>query len=346
MSAHKSAESYSSSPESALSNAMPFLDGFRAIGIMMVVATHALEYTQLNSQARAVISFWVYSVAVSPFFITDGFLFARGQSGGEAFSAARYLAKSAKRLLIPWLVFSLLYALLRWAYECWGNPSAHLIVGESLFSILGAFYYSSFAAQLYFLLSLFLIRAIAPVTRYLLSLSRITVLVVFCGYVSAWYLTKMGAVELGIDPILLAFWGLQFYLLGVVLYLYHAEVVTYAHGLSAAALALLFAARAPSVALPVVPQFAYLLAVYFLIVALGSRERILAEVGRSTMGIYVLHAPVLIKVVSQIVALFLVPTGVTCYLVVSGGTLCLSLLLSKVLMFIPWSRRLNLISAR
>lgn len=148
---HKPVESCSPPVESALSNAVPFLDGFRAIGIVMVVATHAFEYTQLDSQARALLSFWVYAIAVPPFFIADGFLFARGQDGEKSFSAAHYIVKSGKRLLVPWLVFSLLYAALRLAYEYWGNPSAHIILGENVSTVVAGFYYSSFAGQLYFL---------------------------------------------------------------------------------------------------------------------------------------------------------------------------------------------------
>lgn len=151
---------------------------------------------------------------------------------------------------------------------------------------------------------------------------------------------------MGIDPVLLAFWGFQFYLLGVVPYLYHAQLVIRSRALFAVAFVALIMVRVPSAVVPVVPQYAYLMTVYFLFLALGARGWILAVVGRSTMGIYLLHAPVLIKGVSQVVAHLLVPTGVACYLVVSGATFVLALLLSKTLMVIPWSRRLHLISAR
>jgi len=151
---------------------------------------------------------------------------------------------------------------------------------------------------------------------------------------------------MGIDPVLLAFWGLQFYLLGVVLYLYHARLVIHSRALSAVALVALIVARAPSAVVPVVPQYAYLMTAYFLLMAFGARGGILAVVGRSTMGIYLLHAPVLIKGVTLVVAHLLVPTGVACFLVVSGGTFVLAWMLTKMLMVIPWSRRLNLISAR
>jgi len=105
----------------------------------MVVATHALAYTQLDSQARTLLACWVYSIAVPPFFIADGFLFAWGQGGEKSFSAVRYIVKSGTRLLVPWLVFSVFYATLRWAYEYWGNPSEHIILGENVSSVVAGF---------------------------------------------------------------------------------------------------------------------------------------------------------------------------------------------------------------
>jgi surface polysaccharide O-acyltransferase-like enzyme len=136
-----------------------FVDGFRAIAMFMVVGIHALGYAQLEPSTQTLIAFFVQTVAVPSFFLADGFLFWRRQRSEASFHYGRYIVRSAKRLLFPWVILSVFYAFMRAAFEYSGYLQEKVIIGRDMQDVLIAMYSSSIAPQMYFLLSLFFIRA-------------------------------------------------------------------------------------------------------------------------------------------------------------------------------------------
>ena len=163
-----------------------FLDGFRGYAIVMVVATHAMAYANLDPSMVSTISFWVQAVAVPPFFLADGFLFVQGIQRNPHVPYAAYCIRSARRLLLPWIFFSLLYLILRAGFEFVGHPPITFVLGHNLGEILSAVYYSSISAQLYFLPALFIIRIVSFATRYLIVLPSAGLIVFWLAYVYLW----------------------------------------------------------------------------------------------------------------------------------------------------------------
>ena len=70
------------------------------------------------------------------------------------------MLNSARRLLIPWVLFNLLYLVLRASLEYFGFFSQRIVIGSSWVEILRAVYHSQISEQMYFLLSLFFIRSL------------------------------------------------------------------------------------------------------------------------------------------------------------------------------------------
>ena len=141
-----------------------YLDSFRGLAIAMVVATHALGYSHLDQESEQLLGFLSRTIAVPVFFLVDGILFALGHQEQTTFDCAAYVRKSARRLLLPWVVFTVFYCALRIPFEYIDNSSAHVVYGQTWQEIALAAYLSSFSSQMYFLLSLFLIRAFSKVT--------------------------------------------------------------------------------------------------------------------------------------------------------------------------------------
>ena len=94
----------------------------------MVVATHALSYTAMDSDSE--VAFWVHTIAVPPFFLVDGYLFFDALQRPGAFSYKTYVFKSARRLLLPWFLLTCLYGLVRALFEWKGLLEARIIVGQ------------------------------------------------------------------------------------------------------------------------------------------------------------------------------------------------------------------------
>src|SRR5215467_5890109 len=131
-----------------------FLDALRGIAIIMVVGIHATAYSGLDTETKNfVLSF--FQMSVSAFFLADGYLlFFRG-AFEKKFDYLQYLQKSAKRLLIPWLVFTIVYLVLRGVFEYLGYLPRVVVVGHDIPEIVKGVYLSSVSSQMYFLLSLF-----------------------------------------------------------------------------------------------------------------------------------------------------------------------------------------------
>jgi fucose 4-O-acetylase-like acetyltransferase len=279
------------------------LDAFRGVMIVFVVFIHALPYLGLPAGHAWAEAFQriVTTIAVPGFFLADGMLFARTAGGAEWDPMAR-LARSARRLLWPWLLFALVYMGLRLAVEAAGLLPRLGPPMTSPVDVARAVWVSTYASGLYFLPSLFLVRAAAIALRPLLADGRVVAVVglvwpfVHKAFFEPAYL---GAVQpVGMDPILHAIWGFGFFALGWAMTAWrdrlNPAVVT------AAALALGAASFAP---LPAVVgaisfQLGYLLLVYGVLDALSGRGLNLTTavmLGRRTMGIYLLHAPLVMK---------------------------------------------------
>ncbi len=138
---------------------------------------------------------------------------------------AAYCIRSARRLLIPWICFSSLYLVLRAGFEFVGHPPITFVLGHNLGEILEAVYYSSISAQLYFLPALFMIRLLSFATRYLIVLPSAGLIFFWLAYVYLWQAMPIGDESSDrIDPVINALWGMQFYLLGMILSVYKARV--------------------------------------------------------------------------------------------------------------------------
>ena len=267
----------------------------------MVVAIHTFGYVRLPDGPTAdLLSLLVRTVAVPMFFLVDGFLFARGQQTSQAFDARLYVRRSARRLLLPWLVFSLLYLLLRWAYERLAHTDTQLLAGQGPAAWLEVLLLGRASEQLYFLPSLFAIRLLAAPMRALARRGGIarwlTFLAVACG-AGVLVPAYRSALPLpGYDPILYALWGLPFYLLGV------AATGIGRRGPVAlfTATAALLAARLGWPHLAWATQYAYLAALFLFFVCFDVTPAWLAAVGRRTLAIYLLHAPVIMRAVSLV----------------------------------------------
>ena len=316
-----------------LKHRIRFLDEFRGYAIIMVIATHALEYTPLNLEMKELMTFWVQAAAVPPFFLVDGYLFVDAVQRQDAFSYTGYMRKSARRLLLPWLVFTVFYGILRGYLEYTGVLQVRVILDRDFMEVLRAAYYSSISAQMYFLLSLFLIRALSFITKFVTAIRPILLVVLWVGYTVLWRTwVAMHGNESELDPMYHAAWGFQFYLLGMVLYVYRHRLDKYAWAYATAAALCLAGLKIVPVTSSFLAQYVFLLGLYFLFVALERHATILGRVGVFTMGMYLFHAPIVLKGVATVVPRFIQHSDLFQYVVVALFAVIISLILSKVWM--------------
>ena len=280
------------------------LDALRAVAMFLVVGIHAHSYAGLDAEASDTwLRFAVSAAGVPIFFLVDGFLFA-SRRASERFDHARYLAASARRLLVPWLIFSAIYLVARAAAESWQLVHERVVLGKSPLGVAACAYFSCAALQMYFLLSLFAIRCLAPLWHRLARAPAWASLAAFAaatwllrGLVLDAYEARFGART---DPLLLALWGLQFHLFGATLARHAAWLRRQRSPLLALAAVLVIAGRSGPISSPFVAQYAYLAALFLLFFGLEDVGRLLPRIGRETMGIYLLHTPVLMSAVTRL----------------------------------------------
>jgi surface polysaccharide O-acyltransferase-like enzyme len=314
-----------------------FLDGFRGYAIAMVVATHAIAYANLELSIVSVISFWVQAVAVPPFFLADGFLFVQRLQKNPHLLYAAYCIRSARRLLIPWICFSSLYLVLRAGFEFVGHPPITFVLGHNLGEILQAVYYSSISSQLYFLPALFIVRLLSFATRYLIALPSTGLIFFWFAYVYLWQAMPIGNESSDrIDPVINAMWGMQFYLLGMVLSVHKTRVEQRPFYYAAVSLICLLVVKIGAPAWAVMAQYAYLCCLFFAFVGLADKAYPFTMLGGLTMGIYLIHAPIILKFVSSAAAKVFDQSGLVRYLVISGGALLISMIVVKLCAGAAW----------
>jgi len=329
-------------------NRIQFLDSLRAIAIVMVVGQHALGYSQLSPEVQTTIMYW-FQIAVPIFFLVDGYLFSHRLEHTGKLDYCGYMQQSATRLVVPWLFFSLLYLMTRLAYEAFGHPPDQIVLGRDITYLLGVTWVGAPAVQLYFLLSLFFVRSLSFLTKYVQGVSPIVILVAVIGLNVLWSYTNgmtVAGFQIkanwggGQDPLLHAVWGLQYYLLGCALYASNPWLSRYAKVLTATVLAILVVLYYGEYSSPALTQYSYLCGFYLLLLAIGDRGRLLGGIGSSTMGIYLLHQPVVLKGASFATALVFDNTGLWCYLLVVIGTLACSIWITRLLMKLPHAHHL------
>ena len=313
------------------------LDTYRGLAIAMVVATHALGYTQLPANEQYRIAWMVQTIAVPAFFLVDGLLFGIRHGTEAAFNYRKYLVRSIYRLLIPWALFTLLYGLLRLLFELSGGAPSRILVGRRCEDWISAIYLSDFSSQMYFLLSLFLIRAAAPplhlLVQYGLEARGLAVLV----YLSVFHLLPLRTWFFpGLDPIYHALWGLQFYLIGLMIPLVSGILATRGIAISMITLGggILLSTLSDH---PVIPaQFLLLIGSYAAFASTTVPLRLLRTLGQHTMGIYLLHIPLVMKGMALIFSSILPPTSILFFLCLAFFSLAASLSLTKILLQLPF----------
>lgn len=327
---------------------LPFLDGLRAIAIAMVVGVHTLGYcNEIPAHQRDMLRFLVQAVSVPVFFLVDGYLLARTVAYSKKYSYLNYLRKSFFRLFVPWLAFTGAYTLARYAFETTGFLKEHLILGHTMSEVVIRSYSSVYAPQMYFLLSLFLIRFFAPVLeRVVLTGKTSIVLLSFFAYYAAYEVFKSLASERwiaqGQDPILHAFWGAQFFIAGIVVFKLlkklNPKTLTVPL-LIAFVLAFLMQRIFDSYHLRHLVQYLYVLTLFSFFASLSHLPAFLLTIGKNTMGIYLLHAPILLKFVSLILNR-IVPHPLLSFASVLLGTLLSSFFLVNIMNSTPYLNRL------
>jgi fucose 4-O-acetylase-like acetyltransferase len=321
------------------SNRLDYLDSFRGLAIAMVVATHALGYARLGPEDAQLIGFLSRTIAVPVFFLVDGLLYALRHQEHEAFSYAAYVRKSARRLLLPWFVFTLLYCALRIAFEYMDDTAARVVDGQSWRDILLAAYLSSFSSQMYFLLSLFIIRMLSKVTHLLTctgSLHRVVAAMLYIAIfhtlpLQSWFFS-------GLDPVYHAIWGMQFYLMGVALSRFTPLFTARGQWLSLITIGSGFLLASCLEGMLLYSQFLLLLGCYFLFFSNPKRFQFLSGLGRRSMGIYLLHIPLIMKALSFVLTRLLPPSTLVFFTLLTAATLCTSALLTGLILHHSFGR--------
>lgn len=313
----------------------------RAGGIVMVVIIHSMGYCgELYPFHREVIKFLVHTIAVPLFFLVDGYLMVHLYSSKKKFFYDKYLNKNFFRLMVPWIIFTVLYTFIRYLFECGGFLNERLIVGHSIPHIARSMYGSVYAQQMYFLFSLFIVRISIPFLFQVIKLGRFNILIIFCIYLVSYknvgeVLAPFLRIEGGQDPILHALWGGQFFLFGALLSLYetHLKNIYFWIILISIIIILLLKTLFVFDFGRYIIQYSYLIAYYCAFFILGDKIDF-TKVGKNTMGIYLLHVPVLIKVTS-IVVNGIVYSGLLSLFLVSSICLIISYNMTKFIGLIP-----------
>ncbi len=320
-----------------------FLDSCRAIAIVMVIGQHALGYSQLSPEIQTMFKYW-FQIAVPVFFLVDGYLFFYKLERIGKLDYSIYIGESARRLVGPWVFFSGLYLITRLVYEYFGHPLDYVVLGRDTVDLLVAVWVGTPAVQMYFLLSLFFVRSLAFATKHLRGIPPIFIFAAVWMMNGLWgFINGMtiGGFQLkaswsgGQDPLLHAIWGLQYYFLGCALYVSNSWLSKHAVLLAAGAATAFMAISFGEFGVPALAQYSYLCAFYLLFLAVGDRQKLLEEIGASTMGIYLIHQPIILRAISLAVALVFDNSEVWWYLLVVVGTLLCSMWISRLLVKVP-----------
>lgn len=280
---------------------LQFLDDLRAVGMIMVIGVHALGYAPPMPAAQfEVFRLFVHTVSVPVFFLVEGYLLAVRRPTPYAAD----VRKSARRLLGPWLLFTLAYAAFRLLAERLGLVDDIMLLGRGPRDLLLAGWASLYAPQLYFLVSLFLIRLLTPWLRCYARLQNHAAAVVVFVFVLAGVrglltlLTPWLSVPGGQEPLLHAVWGLQYVILGLLCQRAVSAGLNLRVALGLAvvvfATAVVFTER--TLLGRMLVQYSYLLLLFLVFAVVPLNSALLRWTGRNTMGLFLVHVPVVMKV--------------------------------------------------
>jgi fucose 4-O-acetylase-like acetyltransferase len=312
------------------------LDTLRGIAILMVVAIHAMPYSGLSEEIGASIRYFM-QIAVPAFFFVDGYLFGY-KAKQTLLSYPLYAKKSARRLLVPWLIFSLIYLLFRGGFEYLGYLPQKVVLGRDAYDIIKGLYLSTISSQMYFLLSLFIVRMLAALSNIARAPYRGVILI----FISSAILWDLSADWLksdkGFDPLVHAFWGLQYYLLGLCTFAYRETLIRQSSKLLTFLIVAYGLNKIVQLGFGWIDQYAQLLLVYVILIKTVQRENWLTNIGRLTMGIYILHIPVIMKGVSIVVATTGSDQPILNFAVITIVTAFISINVTRVMMLTSLGR--------
>jgi fucose 4-O-acetylase-like acetyltransferase len=305
---------------------MRWLDALKATGIVMVVAVHVATRIDMSEVNGDLIKYLVGTIAVPLFFVADGYVLSWKFANASQFAYASFIKKSSMRLLVPWAAFTVLYTLLRVMLEWLRLTRETVLLGNDLVGFMQVIYLSGVSPHMYFLLSLFMIRLGMGGCSKVLRWPYWVWIGITIGYIGLYHLGQPKDWFLpGADPILLAFWGLQFYFLGIVFQKTLGRLTFYAVPLflvcvvATISLRLLF----PD-SLVFVSQIFYLLAACLMLLWVTDKTRWSFSLGEDTMGIYLLHAPYVVWGVTMMVAAICSPFPLIALVFSTGVSVVLS----------------------
>lgn len=303
-----------------------FLDALKATGIVMVVAVHVLSRIELGELDRDLMMYLVGTIAVPLFFVADGCMFSWKFTDAPQFDRGSFIRKSALRLLVPWAGFTILYAIIRMILEWLKLTRETVLLGNDFSEMVQVIYLSGISPHMYFLLSLFIVRLGIVGLYRTLRWSLWIWLAVSIAYMGIYHLSHPKDWFLpGADPVLLACWGAQFYFLGIALQKGLNSIRLYAEPLLVFCIVGAIGSRLLSPAhVPYVSQAFYLASACITLLLITDRTSWSFSMGRDTMGIYLLHAPLGVWGMATIVTTLLPPAP----LVAFGITTCASVLVS------------------
>lgn len=280
-----------------------FLDNLRGLAIVMVVGLHSVSYVNLPDDFSKFIEVILVTTAVPVFFLVDGYIFSSKFSDKSKFNYLEYFRNSVYRLLLPWVVFSIMFLFLRYIGEGFGIFSEVVILNVEFSQLANKLYFSEISSQLYFLLSLFFIRACSKVTIGILSLSRWGVFIFYMLYIIMFLELDIIEYSKGrLDPIVHALWGMQYYILGVLLYKIDVIRLYRLNYFLAFAVFLvilnILEYRLPSI------QIVCLIGLFYVSMKHLGHEMHVTSLGRQTMGVYLLHMPIVLYLVVVISSVF------------------------------------------
>lgn len=280
-----------------------FLDNMKAIAIVMVVAIHALAFSMdMSAVLRERILIVIATIAVPVFFFIDGYLLGASHVLQKKQGYWESLKKSSYRLLLPWLIFTLLYFMLRFVFEYFNILNERHIIGRDIGYIISALYGSVYAGQMYFLLSLFIVRMFSPLLSkifnqvpLLMAFAVAVFLIVAYNFVNE-DIFKSLYIKGGQEPLTHALWGVQFYIMGILFFRLQG-LVDIKWLVLPSVIAIILSA---SFYTAEIFQWAYLICFFVVLQFFCFENKIISYVGRNTMGIYLLHSPIALKVAATV----------------------------------------------
>ncbi|MCH8532307.1 MAG: acyltransferase [Saccharospirillum sp.] len=293
-----------------VSSRIEFLDIARGIAIIMVIGVHVMAYSNGVTEELLWLNYLFGGIAVPVFFIVDGYLVFRAREKILTESYYNYIKKSFLRLVVPWFIFSIIYISIRYILEVSGLTSGAYFHGQSIKDFILHTYASVHAVQLYFLLSLFIIRLITPIVlRIIRSVDVNVLLLLFFIYLLFYTLVKDSLqsffyIQGGQDPVLHAIWGMQFTIAGYLIYIYQGRVKKLAafYVLSSIFITVILLGMYKDINTSVALQYSYL---FWFMSACCLFEKYLLyfkSVGKHTMSIYLVHAPLIVTSATLIVS--------------------------------------------